>query len=132
MGEDDTESMLMMETVEEPEEPAIGGVPGVPQEPGVPTAPPKKAPPNFNPSLKKKKRHGSSNKAPLPNKPQDLQVCECVFACVRACYYFVIFIDRISYCNLSLRNLAVLFRGNDVYLSLYLKCQLNDKYILLL
>ncbi|XP_048091688.1 dysferlin [Alosa alosa] len=70
MGEDDTESMLMMETVEEPE--PMPGTPG-PQEPGVPTAPPKKAPPNFNPSLKKKKRH-STSKAPLPNKPQDLQV----------------------------------------------------------
>ncbi|XP_031440448.1 dysferlin isoform X3 [Clupea harengus] len=72
MGEDDTESMLMMEeeTVEEPE--PVTGTPG-PQEPGVPTAPPKKHLPNFNLSLKKKKRHGT-NKAPLPNKPQDLQV----------------------------------------------------------
>lgn len=69
MGEDDTESMMMVEVAEEPEP-----VPG-PQGPenGVPTAPPKKAPPAFNQGLKKKKQH--QNKAPLPNKPQDLQVC---------------------------------------------------------
>ncbi|XP_030635858.1 dysferlin isoform X2 [Chanos chanos] len=69
MGEEDTESMLMMEATEEPE--PVPGPQG--QEPGAPAAPPKKAPPNFTPGLKKKKRHGS-NKAPLPNKPQDLQV----------------------------------------------------------
>ncbi|XP_072543802.1 dysferlin isoform X4 [Salminus brasiliensis] len=68
MGEEDTESMMMLEVAEEPEP-----VPG-PQGPetGVPTAPPKKAPPTFNQGLKKKKQH--HNKAPLPNKPQDLQV----------------------------------------------------------
>uniref|UniRef100_A0A671MDE0 Dysferlin-like n=1 Tax=Sinocyclocheilus anshuiensis TaxID=1608454 RepID=A0A671MDE0_9TELE len=68
MGEEDTESMLMMEVVEEPEP-----VPGpLGQDTGAPTAPPKKAPPNFNHGLKKKKRH--SNKNPLSDKPQDLQV----------------------------------------------------------
>ncbi|XP_037402227.1 dysferlin isoform X3 [Pygocentrus nattereri] len=68
MGEEDTESMMMLEVPEEPEP-----VPG-PQGPetGAPTAPPKKAPPTFNQGLKKKKQH--HNKAPLPNKPQDLQV----------------------------------------------------------
>ncbi|XP_058637227.1 dysferlin isoform X7 [Onychostoma macrolepis] len=68
MGEDDTESMLMMEVVEEPE--PVPGPQG--QDTGSPTAPPKKAPPNFNHGLKKKKRH--SNKNPLSDKPQDLQV----------------------------------------------------------
>ncbi|ROJ33119.1 Dysferlin [Anabarilius grahami] len=68
LGEDDTESMLMMEVVEEPE--PTPGPQG--QDIGAPTAPPKKAPPNFNHGLKKKKRHG--NKSPLSDKPQDLQV----------------------------------------------------------
>ncbi|XP_073692733.1 dysferlin [Garra rufa] len=68
MGEDDTESMLMMEVVEEPE--PVPGPQG--QDTGAPTAPPKKAPPNFNHGLKKKKRH--SNKSPMSDKPQDLQV----------------------------------------------------------
>ncbi|XP_051578034.1 dysferlin-like isoform X2 [Myxocyprinus asiaticus] len=68
MGEEDTESMLMMEVVEEPE--PVPGPQG--QDMGPPTAPPKKTPPNFNHSLKKKKRH--SNKSTLSNKPQDLQV----------------------------------------------------------
>uniref|UniRef100_A0A8C1NBA5 Dysferlin, limb girdle muscular dystrophy 2B (autosomal recessive) n=1 Tax=Cyprinus carpio TaxID=7962 RepID=A0A8C1NBA5_CYPCA len=68
MGEEDTESMLMMEVVEEPE--PVPGTQG--QDTGAPTAPPKKAPPNFNHGLKKKKRH--SNKSPLSDKPQDLQV----------------------------------------------------------
>ncbi|XP_016120463.1 dysferlin-like, partial [Sinocyclocheilus grahami] len=67
MGEEDTESMLMMDVVEEPEP-----VPGpLGQDTGAPTAPPKKAPPNFNHGLKKKKRH--SNKNPLSDKPQNLQ-----------------------------------------------------------
>uniref|UniRef100_A0A8C2JZ49 Dysferlin n=1 Tax=Cyprinus carpio TaxID=7962 RepID=A0A8C2JZ49_CYPCA len=65
---EDTESMLMMEVVEEPE--PVPGTQG--QDTGAPTAPPKKAPPNFNHGLKKKKRH--SNKSPLSDKPQDLQV----------------------------------------------------------
>ncbi len=72
MGEDDTESMLMMEVVEELE--PVPGPQG--QDTGAPTAPPKKAPPNFNHGLKKKKRN--SNKNPLSDKPQDLQVCMCV------------------------------------------------------
>ncbi|XP_056605415.1 dysferlin isoform X2 [Triplophysa dalaica] len=68
MGEEDTESMLMMEVLEEPE--PVQGPQG--QDIGVPTAPPKRAPPNFNHGLKKKKRQ--SNKLPLSNKPQDLQI----------------------------------------------------------
>ncbi|XP_059384660.1 dysferlin-like isoform X12 [Carassius carassius] len=68
MGEEDTESMLMMEVAEEPEP-----VPGpLGQDTGAPTAPPKKTPPNINHGLKKKKRN--SNKIPLSDKPQDLQV----------------------------------------------------------
>ncbi|XP_066536467.1 dysferlin isoform X2 [Hoplias malabaricus] len=68
MGEEDTESMMMVEVAEEPEpDPGPQG-----PETGVPTAPPKKAPPVFNQGLKKKKQF--HNKAPLPNKPQDLQV----------------------------------------------------------
>lgn len=72
MGEEDTESMLMMEVLEEPE--PVPGPQG--QDIGIPTAPPKRAPPNFNHGLKKKKRQ--SNKLPLSNKPQDLQVCICI------------------------------------------------------
>ncbi|KAA0723189.1 Dysferlin Dystrophy-associated fer-1-like protein [Triplophysa tibetana] len=68
MGEEDTESMLMMEVLEEPE--PVPGPQG--QDIRIPTAPPKRAPPNFNHGLKKKKRH--SNKLPLSNKPQDLQI----------------------------------------------------------
>ncbi|XP_057205584.1 dysferlin isoform X4 [Triplophysa rosa] len=68
MGEEDTESMLMMEVLEEPE--PVPGPQG--QDIGIPTAPPKRAPPNFNHGLKKKKRQ--SNKLPLSNKPQDLQI----------------------------------------------------------
>lgn len=68
LGEEDTESMLNMEVVEEPE--PTPGPQG--QDIGAPTAPPKKSPPNFNHGLKKKKRHG--NKSPLSDKPQDLQV----------------------------------------------------------
>ncbi|XP_077084356.1 dysferlin isoform X5 [Siphateles boraxobius] len=68
LGEDDTESMLMMEVVEEPE--PTPGPQG--QDIGAPTAPPKKAPPNFNHGLKKKKHQG--NKSSLSDKPQDLQV----------------------------------------------------------
>ncbi|XP_035282106.1 dysferlin isoform X7 [Anguilla anguilla] len=66
MGEDDTESMLMVEAAEEPEP-----VPG-PQGPETPTAPPKKAPPNLIHGAKKKKR--PSNRPHLPNKPQDFQI----------------------------------------------------------
>lgn len=76
MGEEDTESMLMMEVAEEPEP-----VPGpLGQDTGAPTAPPKKTPPNINHGLKKKKRN--SNKIPLSDKPQDLQVCVYVYLCM--------------------------------------------------
>ncbi|XP_073716069.1 dysferlin isoform X3 [Misgurnus anguillicaudatus] len=68
LGEDDTESMLMIEAAEEAE--PVPGPQG--QDIGAPTAPPKRAPPNFNQGLKKKKRQ--SNKSPLSDKPQDLQV----------------------------------------------------------
>ncbi|KAJ8268835.1 hypothetical protein COCON_G00114420 [Conger conger] len=66
LGEEDTESMLMVEAAEEPET-----VPG-PQGQETPTAPPKKAPPNLIHGAKKKKR--ASNRTPLPNKPQDFQI----------------------------------------------------------
>ncbi|KAJ8392183.1 hypothetical protein AAFF_G00077510 [Aldrovandia affinis] len=66
MGEEDTESMLMVETPDEPEP-----VPG-PQGQETPAAPPKKAPPNLIQGAKKKKR--PANKSPLPNKPQDFQI----------------------------------------------------------
>ncbi len=65
----------MMEVVEEPE--PVPGPQG--QDNGAPTAPPKNAPPHFNHGLKKKKRN--SNKNPLSDKPQDLQVCMCVDFC---------------------------------------------------
>uniref|UniRef100_A0A673IZ38 Dysferlin-like n=1 Tax=Sinocyclocheilus rhinocerous TaxID=307959 RepID=A0A673IZ38_9TELE len=67
MDEEDTESMLMMEVVEETE--PVPGPQG--QDTGAPTAPPKKAPPNFNHGQKKKCH---SNKSPLSHTPQDLQV----------------------------------------------------------
>ncbi|GAA6104318.1 dysferlin isoform X1 [Tachysurus ichikawai] len=68
MGDDDTESMLMVEVAEEPEPvPRPQG-----QDIGAPHTPPKKAPPIFTHGMKKKKQQ--SNKAPLSNKPQDLQV----------------------------------------------------------
>ncbi|KAM9400663.1 dysferlin-like, partial [Salvelinus alpinus] len=75
MGEEDTESMLMMEQTDDPDTgshqgPHQGGQGG--QE--TPTAQtPKRAPPNYTPGVKRKKRQ-QGNKAPLPNKPQDLQV----------------------------------------------------------
>lgn len=69
MGDEDTESMIMVEVAEEPE--PIPGPQG--QEIGAPHTPPKKAPPAFTHGMKKKKQQ--SNKAPLSNKPQDLQVC---------------------------------------------------------
>lgn len=84
MGEEDTESMLMMEVVEEPE--PVPGPQG--QDTGAPTAPPKKAPPNFNHGLKKKKRH--SNKNPLSDKPQDLQVCFCDYTTTKMAWQIVI------------------------------------------
>ncbi|XP_060730490.1 dysferlin isoform X3 [Tachysurus vachellii] len=68
MGDDDTESMLMVEVAEEPE--PVPGPQG--QDIGAPHTPPKKAPPIFTHGMKKKKQQ--SNKAPLSNKPQDLQV----------------------------------------------------------
>ncbi|MCJ8731563.1 hypothetical protein PDJAM_G00200870 [Pangasius djambal] len=68
MGDEDTESMLMVEVAEEPE--PVPGPQG--QEIGAPHTPPKKVPPAFTHGMKKKKQQ--SNKAPLSNKPQDLQV----------------------------------------------------------
>ncbi|KAI5609942.1 dysferlin isoform X9 [Silurus asotus] len=68
MGDEDTESMLMVEVAEEPE--PVPGPQG--QENGDPHTPPKRAPPAFTHGMKKKKQQ--SNKAPLSNKPQDLQV----------------------------------------------------------
>ncbi|XP_026792840.2 dysferlin isoform X1 [Pangasianodon hypophthalmus] len=68
MGDEDTESMLMVEVAEEPE--PVPGPQG--QEIGAPHTPPKKVPPAFTHGIKKKKQQ--SNKAPLSNKPQDLQV----------------------------------------------------------
>ncbi|XP_062850252.1 dysferlin isoform X3 [Trichomycterus rosablanca] len=68
MEEEDTESMVMIEAEEEPE--PVPGPQG--QDIGAPISPPKKAPPAFTHGIKKKKQQ--SNKAPLSNKPQDLQV----------------------------------------------------------
>ncbi|TSL34631.1 Dysferlin [Bagarius yarrelli] len=68
MGDEDTESMIMVEVAEEPE-PAPGPQG---QDIGAPHTPPKKAPPTFTHGMKKKKQQ--SNKSPLSNKPQDLQV----------------------------------------------------------
>ncbi|XP_072574725.1 dysferlin isoform X12 [Paramormyrops kingsleyae] len=65
IGEEDTESMITMETTEDPE-PVTG-----PQGPEAPTSPPKKTPPNMYQGMKKKKRQ--PNRPLLPNRPQDLQ-----------------------------------------------------------
>ncbi|XP_029931461.1 dysferlin isoform X2 [Myripristis murdjan] len=81
MGEEDTESMLMLETTEDqgPDDGRSMVIVG-PQGPTgqeTPTAQtPKRSPPAYNAhgGLKKRRRGASSQPKPLPNKPQDIQV----------------------------------------------------------
>ncbi|XP_056156157.1 dysferlin [Lampris incognitus] len=81
MGEEDTESMLMLEPTEDqgPDDGrsmVIVGPQG-PQGQETPTAQtPKRSPPSYNThgGLRKRRRGASSQPKALPNKPQDLQV----------------------------------------------------------
>ncbi|XP_078137887.1 LOW QUALITY PROTEIN: dysferlin [Centroberyx gerrardi] len=81
MGEDDTESMLMLEPTEDqgPDDGRSMVIVGPQGPPGqeTPTAQtPKRSPPSYNThgGLKKRRRGASSQAKPLPNKPQDIQV----------------------------------------------------------
>ncbi|KAM3857522.1 LOW QUALITY PROTEIN: dysferlin [Diretmus argenteus] len=81
MGEEDTESMMMLEPTEDqgPEDGRSMVVVGPQGPPGqeTPTAQtPKRSPPSYNTQggLRKRRRGASSQPKPLPNKPQDLQV----------------------------------------------------------
>ncbi|XP_034146168.1 dysferlin isoform X4 [Esox lucius] len=76
MGEEDTESMLRMEQTDEPDTESQQGThhQGIQGGQETPTAQtPKRAPPNYIPGIKRKKRQ-QNNQSPLSNKPQDLQV----------------------------------------------------------
>uniref|UniRef100_A0A672J1P0 Dysferlin, limb girdle muscular dystrophy 2B (autosomal recessive) n=1 Tax=Salarias fasciatus TaxID=181472 RepID=A0A672J1P0_SALFA len=81
LGEEDTESMMMLEPTEDPG--ADDGRSMVivgPQGPSGRESPaahtPKRAPPSYNThgGLRKRRRGASSQPKPLPNKPQDLQI----------------------------------------------------------
>ncbi|KAM3590917.1 uncharacterized protein V6R79_018825 [Siganus canaliculatus] len=81
LGEEDTESMLMLETTEDqgPDDGRSMVIVG-PQGPAGHESPaaqtPKRAPPSYNThgGLRKRRRGASSQPKPLPNKPQDIQV----------------------------------------------------------
>lgn len=81
LGEEDTESMMMLEQTEDqgPDDGRSMVVVG-PQGPSGHESPaaqtPKRAPPSYNThgGLRKRRRGASSQPKPLPNKPQDIQV----------------------------------------------------------
>ncbi|KAA8582721.1 hypothetical protein FQN60_006392, partial [Etheostoma spectabile] len=81
LGEEDTESMMMLETTEDqgPDDGRSMVIVG-PQGPSGQESPdaqtPKRSPPSYNThgGLRKRRRGASSQPKPLPNKPQDLQV----------------------------------------------------------
>ncbi|XP_017292966.1 dysferlin isoform X5 [Kryptolebias marmoratus] len=80
-GEEDTESMIMVEPAEEPgpddsRSMVIVGPQGPPGQESPTTQTPKRSPPAYNAhgGLKKRRRGSSSPPKPLPNKPQDIQV----------------------------------------------------------
>uniref|UniRef100_A0A4W6EVA6 Dysferlin, limb girdle muscular dystrophy 2B (autosomal recessive) n=1 Tax=Lates calcarifer TaxID=8187 RepID=A0A4W6EVA6_LATCA len=81
MGEEDTESMMMIEPTEDqgPDDGRSMVIVG-PQGPTGQESPtaqtPKRSPPTYNThgGLRKRRRGASSHSKPLPNKPQDLQV----------------------------------------------------------
>ncbi|XP_042338890.1 dysferlin-like, partial [Plectropomus leopardus] len=81
LGEEDTESMMMMEQTEDqgPDDGrsmVIAGPQGPTGQESPTTQTPKRAPPSYNThgGLRKRRRGASSQPKPLPNKPQDLQV----------------------------------------------------------
>ncbi|XP_034712906.1 dysferlin isoform X2 [Etheostoma cragini] len=81
LGEEDTESMMMLEPTEDqgPDDGRSMVIVG-PQGPSGQESPtaqtPKRSPPSYNThgGLRKRRRGASSQPKPLPNKPQDLQV----------------------------------------------------------
>uniref|UniRef100_A0A3B4WJ04 Dysferlin, limb girdle muscular dystrophy 2B (autosomal recessive) n=1 Tax=Seriola lalandi dorsalis TaxID=1841481 RepID=A0A3B4WJ04_SERLL len=80
LGEEDTESMMMLETTEDqgPDDGRSMVIVGPQGPPGreSPAQTPKRSPPSYNTQggLRKRRRGASSQSKPLPNKPQDLQV----------------------------------------------------------
>uniref|UniRef100_A0A673B792 Dysferlin, limb girdle muscular dystrophy 2B (autosomal recessive) n=1 Tax=Sphaeramia orbicularis TaxID=375764 RepID=A0A673B792_9TELE len=81
LGEEDTESMMMLESTEDqgPDDGrsmVIVGPQGPPGQESPTAQTPKRSPPSYNPQggLRKRRRGASSQPKPLPNKPQDLQV----------------------------------------------------------
>lgn len=81
LGEEDTESILMVEPPEDqgPDDGrsmVIVGPQGPPGKESPTTQMPKRSPPSYNAQsgLKKRRRGGGGQQKALPNKPQDLQV----------------------------------------------------------
>lgn len=81
LGDEDTESMIMVEPAEEPgaddsRSMVIVGPQGPPGQESPTTQTPKRSPPAYNThgGLRKRKRGSSSHSRQLPNKPQDMQV----------------------------------------------------------
>uniref|UniRef100_A0A7N8WKP2 Dysferlin, limb girdle muscular dystrophy 2B (autosomal recessive) n=1 Tax=Mastacembelus armatus TaxID=205130 RepID=A0A7N8WKP2_9TELE len=81
LGEDDTESMMMLEPTEDQglddgHSMVIVGPQGPPGQESPTAQTPKRSPPSNNTQggLRKRRRGASSQSKPLPNKPQDLQV----------------------------------------------------------
>ncbi|XP_008293915.1 dysferlin isoform X1 [Stegastes partitus] len=81
LGEEDTESMMMLEATEDqgPDDGrsmVIVGPQGPPGQESPTAQTPKRSPPSYNThgGLRKRKRGASSQPKPLPNKPQDIQV----------------------------------------------------------
>lgn len=81
LGEEDTESMIMVEPAEDPgiddsRSMVIVGPQGPPGQESPTAHTPKRSPPAYNThgGLRKRKRGASSQPKQLPNKPQDIQV----------------------------------------------------------
>lgn len=81
LGEEDTESMMMLETTEDQggddgHSMVIIGPQGPPGRESPTAQTPKRSPPSYNThgGLRKKRRGASGQSKPLPNKQQDLQV----------------------------------------------------------
>ncbi|MEQ2262515.1 hypothetical protein XENORESO_014118, partial [Xenotaenia resolanae] len=87
LGEEDTESMIMVEPAEEPgiddsRSMVIVGPQGPPGQESPTAHTPKRSPPAYNThgGLRKRRRGSSSQPKQLPNKPQDIQVWD-IFIC---------------------------------------------------
>lgn len=81
LGEEDTESMMMLEATEDQgaddgRSMVIVGPQGPPGQESPTAQTPKRSPPSYNThgGLRKKKRGASSQQRQLPNKPQDIQI----------------------------------------------------------